>query len=152
LQDAHGLNIPIILWCLWTGAFFAEPDAATMKRAIAIGAAWERKVVAPLRSVRRALKDGVEGKTPVALREQVKSAELAAEAEALSQLEMLTRRQVGAAATADARSRARRTLAAYARAAGAAESPGFSIALLEIVIGLTVPAPDQDASQDQRDT
>ena len=145
MQDSHGLNVTLILWCLWTGAHFAEPDTATMKRALATGAAWERKAVAPLREVRRALKAGVEGTDAEALRAQVKAAELAAEFEAMKALELMTRAQIAFDASTNAQGRARRTLAAYVRASGGAETPGFSIGLLEDLIGLTVPAPNQDA-------
>lgn len=151
LQDAHGLNVPVILWCLWSGAHFAEPDAATIKRALAIGGAWEQKVVAPLRSVRRALKEGVGGVTSEALREQVKAAELFAENVALDELDRLARAEAGAPSDPDSAARARRTLAAYVRAAGAAETPGFSIGLLEEIITLTFRAQNQGVSQNHRD-
>lgn len=152
LQDAHGLNVPILLWCLWSGAHFAEPDAATIKKALAIGDAWEKKVVAPLRSARRALKEGVGGVTSEALLEQVKAAELSAERIALDQLESLSRGSAGAPSVADAAAaRVRRTLAAYVRAAGAAETPGFSVGLLEEIIELTFRAQNQGVSQNHRD-
>lgn len=151
MQNDNGLNVALILWSLWTGAHFGEPGAATMKRAMALGGEWERKVVAPLRNVRRALKAGVEGATSEALRQQIKAAELAAEFEAMRALEILTRAQAGPIAGMDAAARARRTLAAYVRASGRAETPGFSIGLLEELIGLTVPAPNQDAPQNAHD-
>ncbi len=147
MQNEHGLNVSLILWCLWTGVHFGEPDAATMKRAIAIGGEWERKVVAPLRNVRRALKAGVEGATAETLRAQVKAAEIDAEFEAMGALEFLTRTRAGLIVGTDVAARVRRTLAAYVRVSGAAETPGFSIGLLEKLIGLTVPAANQDAIQ-----
>lgn len=140
-----------MLWCVWTGAHFAEPDVATMKRAMAIGGEWERKIVAPLRDVRRALKAGVNGAASETLRTQVKAAELSAEFEAMQALELISRAQAGRYAGTDAAGRARRTLAAYVRAAGGADSPGFSVGLLEELIGLTVPAPNQDAIANAHD-
>lgn len=151
MQDTHGLSVPIVLWCIWTGAYFTEPGAAVLKRAIAIGKAWDDRVIAPLRAVRRALKGGVEGNPAEALRDQVKAAELAAEREALNDLDALSRRLAPPSSGADAPARARRTLAAYVRAAGAAETPGFSIGLLEEVIGFTVPALNQDFARDHPD-
>jgi uncharacterized protein (TIGR02444 family) len=151
LQNKHGLNVTLILWCLWTGAHFDEPGAATLKRAAAIGDEWERKVVAPLRDVRRALKAGVGGATNEALRAQVKAAELAAEFEAMNLLDLLTRAQAGPIVGTNSAAHARRTLAAYVRASGAAETPGFSVGLLEELIGLTVSAPNQGAIPNARD-
>ncbi len=58
-------------------------------------------------------------------------------------LEALAHKQLATLDTGDSRSRARRTLAAYARAAGAARSARFSISLLEEIIGLTLPAPGE---------
>lgn len=136
LQDAHGLNVNLLLWCAWIAPHFAEPGGATMRRAIAIAAGWETDVVAPLRGVRRTLKarGGAD-----ALRQQVKEAELGAERELGGALEAFALRHLSPAPDGDSHSRARRTLAAYARAAGAAKTAGFSVSLLEKVAGLTVP-------------
>ena len=150
MQDDHALDVTLILWCLWTGAYFAEPDTAMLNQALAIGGGWERKVIGPLRGVRRALKAGVAGESAEALRAQVKAAELAAEFEAMKALEKLTHDRAAPSMGTDNAGRARRALAAYVRAAGAAETPGFSIGLLEELIGLTVPAPNQDAIPNAR--
>lgn len=136
LQEAHGLNVNLVLWCVWTGAHFGEPDGATLKSAMAIANEWDAFVVAPLRAVRRKLKNGVAGIADEALRDQVKAAELGAERALQLRLESFAAALSGAAG--DRQARARRTLAAYARAARAAETPGFSISLLEEVIRLTV--------------
>jgi uncharacterized protein (TIGR02444 family) len=136
LQDAHGLNVNLILWCVWAGAHFGEPDGATLKSAMAVANEWDAAVAAPLRAVRRKLKNGAAGIADEALRDQVKAAELGAERALQLKLESLAAGLPGAAG--DRLACARRTLAAYARAARAAETPGFSISLLEEVIRLTV--------------
>ncbi len=69
LQDAHGLNVNLVLWGLWSAQRFAEPDTATLKRAIEIAGQWEDAVVAPLRLVRRRLKGGFDGASVDALRD-----------------------------------------------------------------------------------
>lgn len=139
MQDAHGLNVNLLLWCAWTAAHFSEPDEATLRRAMMIAGEWDSSVVAPLRGVRRKLKARSD---QAPLRQRVKEAELAAEREVQAELESLAQRQLPAAPNDDAAPRARRTLAAYARAAGAAKTAGFSVTLLEKVAGLTVPRPD----------
>lgn len=136
LQDAHGLNVVLLLWCVWIAARFGEPDEAAMRRAMMVADEWETGVVAPIRRVRRLLKS----KPAVdALRAQVKAVELAAEAELQSALEALAALHLRPAADGDAAARARRTLAAYARLAEAPKTPGFSVCLLEKVASLTVP-------------
>ncbi len=135
MQDAHGLNVNLLLWCVWTAAHLSTPDEAALRRAMQISGEWEENIVAPLRQVRRKLKTCG---GPEALRLQVKEAELSAEREVQSALEAMARRQLSPASDEDAGSRARRTLAAYARAAGAAKTSGFSVSLLEKLAGLTV--------------
>lgn len=138
LQDAHGLNVNLVLWCVWIAPHFAEPDEAALRRAMLIADAWESDVVAPIRRVRRTLKSRPDAE---ALRAQVKAVELAAELDLQSKLEELAHRHLHESPGNDAESRARRTLAAYARAAGAAKTAGFSVSLLEKVASLTVVRP-----------
>ncbi len=134
LQDAHGLNVNLMLWCVWAGTHYAEPDGATLRTAMGIAGAWDAAIVAPLRAVRRALKTGVAGIAGEPLRDTVKAAELAAERALQMKLESLAAGALQPAADPEWEGRARRTLAAYARLARAAETPGFSISLLEAVI------------------
>lgn len=134
----HGLNVNLVLWCVWAAQHFAEPPGAALKSAIAIADEWEASIVAPLRRVRRKLKTPVSGVDASPLRDQVKAAELAAERDLQRRLELMAREALGPAPDADREGRARRALAAYARAANAAGTPGFSISLLEEVIGLTL--------------
>lgn len=74
-DSGAGADVNLILFLLWQGqaqAGFTTADIAVIDAAITD---WRTSVVQPLRAVRRALKD--QGK--LALREQVKAAELAAE-------------------------------------------------------------------------
>lgn len=73
LQDAHGQNVPLLLWAAWCasrGASFGETRQVAIQWAIT----WET-VIVPLRTVRRQLK----GMGRDVLRSKVKAAELAAE-------------------------------------------------------------------------
>ncbi len=69
LQDTHGLDVNLVLFCCWLG----EP-LDSLAEAEALVADWRREVVQPLRAVRRWLKGRDE-----ALRAQVATQELAAE-------------------------------------------------------------------------
>ncbi len=137
------MNVNLVLWCLWSAQGFAEPDTATLRRAIEIAGQWEGAVVAPLRQVRRRLKAGFDGAGVDQLREDVKALELRAEREVQSMLEALAQKQLTPANCGDRSGRARRSLASYARTSGAARSAGFSISLLEDLIGLTLPTPGE---------
>ncbi len=78
LQDAHGQNVPLLLWAIWAGQDGRRIDAA---QAVATARAWQ-EVISPLRDVRRRLKTTVtEGDDAqrLAVREQVKAVELSAE-------------------------------------------------------------------------
>jgi uncharacterized protein (TIGR02444 family) len=77
LQDEHGLNTSLLLWAAW-----ADPDDAALASAVAAGKAWDDQVLWPLRRVRRDLKaamGGIADEARLALREDVKAAELRAE-------------------------------------------------------------------------
>lgn len=78
LQDAHGQNVPFLLW-----AVHAETaDAARLAAGADLARRWEAAAVAPLRAARRALKPplaGVAEADRLDLRESVKAVELHAE-------------------------------------------------------------------------
>ena len=93
LQDAAGQNVPLLLWAAWTARTGRRPDADAVEAACDIARAWHDAAIAPLRSVRRALK----GRNPdlddaarEAVRAQVKAVELEAERRLLAALEALT--------------------------------------------------------------
>jgi uncharacterized protein (TIGR02444 family) len=89
-QDEEGLDVTLHLFALWAGTQGAPLDAAALREAEAVVAAWRAQVVQPLRALRRAMK-AMRETVPAAhgidaVRSQVQAAELAAER---AQVEML---------------------------------------------------------------
>lgn len=93
LQDYHDQNVPLLLWAAWTAATGRRPDEETIEAACDTARAWQTAAIAPLRAVRRTLKTPVpdlETDARLAVREQVKAAELAAERHLLEALQALS--------------------------------------------------------------
>ena len=89
----HEQNVPLLLWAAWTAATGRRPDEETIEAACDTARAWQTTTIAPLRAVRRTLKTPVpdlETDARLAVREQVKAAELAAERHLLNGLEGLS--------------------------------------------------------------
>ena len=57
LQDRHGLNVNMLLFCLWAGSNGHTLAAGELERLAAALSPWDEAVVKPLREVRRWLKD-----------------------------------------------------------------------------------------------
>lgn len=95
LQDEHGQNTSFLLW-----AVRAEvKDPALLARAAEATRAWDRTALVPLRDVRRALKPAlppVDDTARLALREEVKALELAAERLLLETLDGMSQGRGGA--------------------------------------------------------
>ncbi len=92
LQDAAGQNVPLLLWAAWAARTGREPDADTLEAACDVARAWQEAAIAPLRSVRRAMKGrnpDLEDSDREAVRAQVKAVELEAEKHLLAALELL---------------------------------------------------------------
>lgn len=92
LQDAHGQNAPLLLWAGWCARDGRALDADTIEAACDTARAWDEAAVSPLRALRRTLKlaiPDVDDAARLALREQVKAVELAAERHLLEALEGL---------------------------------------------------------------
>lgn len=90
LQDAHGQNVPYLLWGAWMAL---EGRSADLKDAARLMRAWDAEVGAPLRGVRRALKvprPPVDEVAKEALRDAVKTVELQGERVLMEGLEALT--------------------------------------------------------------
>jgi uncharacterized protein (TIGR02444 family) len=90
LQDAHGQNVPYLLWAAWMAG---EGRSADLKPAARIMRAWDAEVGAPLRGVRRALKPArppVDDAAKEALRDAVKAVELQGERVLMESLEALS--------------------------------------------------------------
>jgi uncharacterized protein (TIGR02444 family) len=81
LQDRHGLDVNIALFCCWYGwSGRGRLSAGELAAAEARVADWTRSVVVPLRSVRRALKP-LAAPAAATIRTSVKRLELDAERE-----------------------------------------------------------------------
>ncbi len=72
LQERRGVDVNVLLLCLWLGAregrLLDRPDLAAVREAVA---AWHEEVVRPLRAVRRRLKTDALG-APAPLAEEVR--------------------------------------------------------------------------------
>jgi uncharacterized protein (TIGR02444 family) len=93
LQDAQGQNIVLLLWAAWTAQTGRKIDAETIEAACDTARVWQETILAPLRSVRRALKTrmpDLHDEDREAVRRQVKALELDAERRLLHALEALS--------------------------------------------------------------
>lgn len=81
LQDAHGVNVNLLLWCAWLEEHGLTLDATRLSCAQKRIHAWDQNYVAPLRQMRRRMKAefGVTDKDIERVRQQIKQAELLAE-------------------------------------------------------------------------
>lgn len=82
LQEAHGVDVPVILCALWMATRGCVLDRDGMARLAATVAPWHSEIVVALRAVRRRLKDGpppAPAPRTEVLRNAVKAAELDAE-------------------------------------------------------------------------
>jgi uncharacterized protein (TIGR02444 family) len=128
LQDVDGLEVNLVLFCLFAGARGQSLDGASVAAMQGVGFAWGREVVQPLRAARRQLKPLSEplseNGTAAALREEVKKVELAAERAMQGALaELLTPAGEGGRLVAEA------NLAAFIMAEGLAMTPANARAL-----------------------
>jgi uncharacterized protein (TIGR02444 family) len=80
LQDRHGLDVNLALFCAWLGwSGRGQATEALLDRAERAVADWRREIVEPLRAVRRALKGKREPAGASELREAVQRQEIEAE-------------------------------------------------------------------------
>lgn len=92
LQDRHGLDVNLLLFCCWAASQGVTLDQRAIAAAAAAVAGWRNQVVKPLRSLRRRLKRESEGfpeAETAALREKVLAVELEAERLEQTRLESL---------------------------------------------------------------
>lgn len=61
LQDDHGIDVNLLLLCCWLGSQGRRLGLRDMRAAMTSVADWQRCVIQPLRSVRRALKPMAQG-------------------------------------------------------------------------------------------
>lgn len=83
LQDEQGMDVNLLLLCLWCGMEGpGDLDTPTLARCLGAVHDWQRQVVVPLRVVRRRLKAGlpdVPAEEALGLRDAVAAVELQAE-------------------------------------------------------------------------
>src|SRR5690606_4927966 len=103
LQDSHGLDANLPLFCCWYSHTRGRLDPATLRQALDLSRPWAEQVVQPLRSARRWMKtsplrhetagdDDAMAIRQRQLREQIKALELQAEHLQEDMLESLVRR------------------------------------------------------------
>jgi uncharacterized protein (TIGR02444 family) len=132
LQDGCGVDVNILLFLLWLATARRRVPVAAAQGVCAKAAAWHDDVVAPLRTLRRRLKDGstlVERGAAELFRTRIKAVEL--ESERLQQEAMFALAAGLAtenAATAEAAARA--NIAAYEHVLARAFAPQLVGALL----------------------
>jgi uncharacterized protein (TIGR02444 family) len=89
LQDAQGVDVPLLIYAAWAARHGCALEASDVARADARIRNWRKEVIVPLRGVRRWLKSALPLTGPAekdALREAVKTLELQAERLALEAL------------------------------------------------------------------
>ncbi len=103
LQDAHRLDVNLVLWCAWTGLTRGAVKPKSVRKALAASEDWNSQVVKPLRAARKALKSAPdEADGADALKKKVKEAELDAERIEQSLLEGIAPTDTESAASAEA--------------------------------------------------
>jgi uncharacterized protein (TIGR02444 family) len=119
LQDRHGLDVNVALFCCWHGwSGRGRLASAGLAAAEARVADWTRDIVVPLRAVRRALKP-LAAPEAATIRTAVKRLELDAERE---EQRLLVAGVAGASPTADPLRDAAANLESYLGAHGAADA------------------------------
>ena len=99
LQDEHGQCISYLLWAAWAAEGGREVDGVGLAQAAVLARDWERAVLGPLRSARRALRQplaGIDAAGQDSLRARLQADELAAERLLLEALEAMTPVDTGA--------------------------------------------------------
>ena len=92
LQDAHGQCVAYLLWAAWAAAEGRALPPELLMQGSALAKHWEGAATMPLRSARRHLKTPappITDEARLALREQVRTAEFAAERLLMETLESL---------------------------------------------------------------
>ena len=85
LQNEHGVDVNMLLYCVWVGAVAGSFDAESFKRAHEYSVEWAENVVIPLRKARTWMKhtgcqrDPVPASDCMNFREDIKGVEFAAE-------------------------------------------------------------------------
>lgn len=100
LQDDHGQCVAYLLWAAWAEAVGRSLDGAILSQGAALARHWEAAATGPIRLARRELKapaPPIDDGARLALREQVRKAEFAAERLLMETLEGLAPSPEGSA-------------------------------------------------------
>lgn len=101
LQNDHGLDVNLLLFCIWYGRQFGEVPEALLDDALSLSYQWRNEVVNPLRTVRTQMKKNTELAESFAdsgyreLREAIKRVELESERVQQDKLEKLATNHIG---------------------------------------------------------
>ena len=147
LQEAHGIDVNLLLYCCWRGATgrgaVGEDGIARLQSAVAD---WHGEVVRGLRAVRKRLKEPVAGEDrdlALAVRKHVQKTEI--DAEHIEQLMLAAAGDaLSAAAPGDPAADARANAEAYLYHAGAVLDENGRDALATIVAAAVGSRPDRD--------
>lgn len=92
LQDEQGINVNVLLWCVWQECLGLPLDTAHLHEAQRRIRGWDQHYVVPLRHLRRRMKAefGTGDEAIEAVRASIKQAELAAEKELQRRLQQMT--------------------------------------------------------------
>lgn len=97
LQEEIGIDVNVLLYCCWYGCTRGTLDRSAMERILSIAEPWAENVVRPLRAARTWMKavgcdqPFLPGDECMALREEIKRAELKAEHLQENRMQALTR-------------------------------------------------------------
>ena len=148
LQDEAGLDVNLILFCLWSGAQGpGRLDAGDLRRAIALTSGWQDDVVKPVRAARRAARNaktaGGAGLFAMAFQRDIAATELSAErVEQWLLFDAAPETERGEPGEADALRMACENLAGYLKARGA--NAAAARARLETLLAASFPASGTD--------
>lgn len=96
LQDSHGFDVNLLLYCFWYGDAFGRFDKILLEELLKFSCTWKQGVVQPLRTVRRWMKNQTQlvsanqASQFQSLRERIKSEELSAEKIQQEMLEVIS--------------------------------------------------------------
>lgn len=101
LQNDHGMDVNLLLFCIWYGRQFGEVPEALLDDALTLSDHWRNEVVNPLRTVRTQMKKNTELAESFAdsgyseLREAIKRVELKSERVQQEKLEKMAANYLG---------------------------------------------------------
>ena len=98
MQDGHGVDVNLVLWCIWAGKYYAELEEESVQSILSQTEDWAASVTEPVRAVRRRLKAGAGGMSArdvENLYRRLKAAELESERMTQTALAAATRAAAG---------------------------------------------------------